>query len=629
MSKFSSSLIGLGLGLLMASGLWAQRYAAEDGREHTYPPSAGGAYTEGGGTFTMPTNSGMPEPLVITPQNAPWNGQGSVGISFRANQRARVMLAVYRKGSNATGVAGRNGSVVRVTAQDEYVNHTPLAPYEAGNNTITWDGNDWEGNAAGPGNYEFDLIGFNDLDANKTIRVGASGGAWGPNTVVTSVEPAEIWSPFQETPPIPYARSIIGTDYVANPTAVEVWSVTAFSEEEERNMTGNVPDDVAPQTTHWTSRQRPNEALELQGGIIKLTRNDAAKTMDVDESFGDNGISVSRGSRTYHIRPHQNIVYGCFNNEDLQAAFVEKYDKSSGERIQDLDVFEYFHHISLDEDGNEFTRILGPNVMDVNDNGIWITSHNTNNTVHLDHDGNVIWINRLGDGIKDWVSNENAAELGIQANQAVTVGYGADDTGKISYATDTHNGLGYQLAMMGRDGAGLANVEFDPATGPWNRGNNTKHIDVVNEGGRYDGLYISGGRGDGAFPTAYPEMAMGVFLPYDLATGTLGAGVTAVEENGPASTPDSYALSDAYPNPFNPETTIEFSVPSEGRVKIEVYNTAGQLLTSLVDEELKAGAYKTTWDARDESGGLMASGTYFYRMHAGDFSDTRAMTLLK
>ena len=70
-------------------------------------------------------------------------------------------------------------------------------------------------------------------------------------------------------------------------------------------------------------------------------------------------------------------------------------------------------------------------------------------------------------------------------------------------------------------------------------------------------------------------------------------------------------------------------MPFDGRVKIEVYNTAGQLVTSLVDEELRAGSYKTTWDALDESGALMASGVYFYRMLAGDFTDTRSMTLLK
>ena len=52
-------------------------------------------------------------------------------------------------------------------------------------------------------------------------------------------------------------------------------------------------------------------------------------------------------------------------------------------------------------------------------------------------------------------------------------------------------------------------------------------------------------------------------------------------------------------------------------------------MTSLVDEELTAGSYKTTWDARDEFGEPIASGVYFYRMQAGDFADTRSMTLLK
>jgi len=634
MSKFSSSLIGLGLTLLMASGLWAQRYhpigSAASEIEHTLPsPSAGAAFRDAGGVETAPTRSGFPVPLVITPQNAPYNGQGSVNINFRMNQRARVLLAVYRVGSTFTGVTGPHGAWTTVMAGDEYVNHLPLAPYDTGNNTITWDGNDWEGNAAGPGNYEFDLIGFNDLDAGNITIIGPWGGAWGPNIVDTRVEPAEVWSPFQETPPIPYGRGVIGTDYLANPGAIEIWSVTAFSAEEERNRSGHVPDDVSV-ATHWTTRQRPNEALELQGGVIKLRRNDAAKTMDLDESFGDNGLAVSRGATTWHMRPHQNTVYVAFTSDELQTTVIEKYDKTSGERTGELDMFEHFHIQQIDEDGNEFTRILGPYVMDVNDNGIWTTSHNTVNIVHTDHDGNVRWVNGLGDQISDWVSNETAAELGLLPNLSATVGHAADPTGKMNYSVDTHNSLGYQLTMIGRGPAGLANVEFNPATGPFTRGNNTKHIYIVNEGGKYDGLYI-GGTVQSVTPIngAFPEMSYGNHLPYDLVTGKMGAGVTAVEENGPASTPNSYTLSDAYPNPFNPETTIEFNVPSDGRVKIEVYNTAGQRVTSLVDEELTAGSYKTTWDARDESGGLMASGVYFYRMLAGDFADTRTMTLLK
>lgn len=640
MFKLRSSFLALSMSLLLAGSLWAQvqdiqdrggRYAPPrpDGADRTYHGSAGAAYSEAGGTIHIPENSGNPTPLVINTQNVAWDGSGSVGIPFSLNMRARVMLVVYRTDSNATGATGPYGAWVRLVAQDMYVGSTPLAPFEAGSNTLTWDGNDWEGNHAGAGSYEFDLIGFNDLDSGTIINVGGSGNAWGPNIVDTKVEPAEYWSPFQETPPTPYSRSVIGTDFIANPGAVEVWDVTAFGPEEERNLSGHLPDDMDA-TVHWTSRRRENEALGVTGGVIKLTRNDNSKTMDVNESFGDNGLSASRGGSIYHIRPNRDLLYAAFQNGDLLQAVIEKYDKSSGERVGEIDLFEYFNNTAVDDDGNEQTQVHGPTVMDVHDGGIWVTSHNSVNTVHLDLDGNVRWVNRLGDSIRDWISIEDAAELGLVPNLPATVGFGADDNGKMAYSTETHNHIGYQLAMFGRDGTGLANVEFSPETGPFNRGNNSKHIDLVNDGGKYDGLYICAGNADTRpYPSAYPEMNMGVFVPYDLASGVLGGDATAVEDLGPAGTPDSYSLGDAYPNPFNPETSIEFSVPATGHVEMVVYNAAGQQVASLVDEELSAGSYRTTWDALDRSGERVASGVYFYRMQAGDFADTRAMTLLK
>ena len=93
--------------------------------------------------------------------------------------------------------------------------------------------------------------------------------------------------------------------------------------------------------------------------------------------------------------------------------------------------------------------------------------------------------------------------------------------------------------------------------------------------------------------------------------------------------PSVSSLEPNYPNPFNPETTIEFAVPSDVLVKLDVYNSVGQQVASLVNDELTAGSYKTTWDARDETGEQVSTGVYFYRMQAGDFTDTRTMTLLK
>ena len=121
--------------------------------------------------------------------------------------------------------------------------------------------------------------------------------------------------------------------------------------------------------------------------------------------------------------------------------------------------------------------------------------------------------------------------------------------------------------------------------------------------------------------------AMFLHIPYDLASGRLD--MTAVEAVESAGTPDSYSLGAAYPNPFNPETTIEFNVPTEGFVEIDVFNAVGQTVASLVDEELSAGSYRTTWNGHDQAGSQVSSGVYFYRMQAGDFSATHSMTLLK
>ena len=92
--------------------------------------------------------------------------------------------------------------------------------------------------------------------------------------------------------------------------------------------------------------------------------------------------------------------------------------------------------------------------------------------------------------------------------------------------------------------------------------------------------------------------------------------------SGPVMT--SYELSQNYPNPFNPTTTINYSVAKPGLVKIEVYNTMGQKVRTLVNEQHQTGKYVITFDGRDQS-----SGIYFYKIKAGKFEQTRKMMLMK
>jgi hypothetical protein len=85
-----------------------------------------------------------------------------------------------------------------------------------------------------------------------------------------------------------------------------------------------------------------------------------------------------------------------------------------------------------------------------------------------------------------------------------------------------------------------------------------------------------------------------------------------------------YHLSQNYPNPFNPITEITFGLPEHADVRLKVYNILGQVVDVLVEEELPAGKHTLTWD-----GGDAASGVYFYRIEANDFTSTKRMMLMK
>lgn len=92
--------------------------------------------------------------------------------------------------------------------------------------------------------------------------------------------------------------------------------------------------------------------------------------------------------------------------------------------------------------------------------------------------------------------------------------------------------------------------------------------------------------------------------------------------------PESIVLHQNYPNPFNPFTTIMFELPEQSQVRMVVYNTLGQVVKTLVDEELAAGDYRVTWEGNNDIGQGLPSGIYFYELKAKDFSKIKKMVLL-
>jgi hypothetical protein len=112
-------------------------------------------------------------------------------------------------------------------------------------------------------------------------------------------------------------------------------------------------------------------------------------------------------------------------------------------------------------------------------------------------------------------------------------------------------------------------------------------------------------------------------------TGFIPGLITGTEDDQSSILPVAFALHQNYPNPFNPTTTISFDIPERSHVELTVYNLLGQALAHPLDIELPAGSHEVAWDGRDSDGNPVASGIYFYRLQAADYSDVRKMVLLK
>ena len=93
--------------------------------------------------------------------------------------------------------------------------------------------------------------------------------------------------------------------------------------------------------------------------------------------------------------------------------------------------------------------------------------------------------------------------------------------------------------------------------------------------------------------------------------------------------PTVFSLGSNYPNPFNPMTKISFSLPEAQNVKLTVYGLDGRKVATLVNESFAAGNHDVVWTGRNDQNQNVASGTYFYRINAGPYSEVRKMTLMK
>ena len=141
---------------------------------------------------------------------------------------------------------------------------------------------------------------------------------------------------------------------------------------------------------------------------------------------------------------------------------------------------------------------------------------------------------------------------------------------------------------------------------------------ACDNGSAFDGLYSTKGQAmEGVYENAVDGNCW--YSGQDSFKGILTSAPLLVDE-----APAAFSVAQNSPNPFNPSTTISFTIAQAGNVNVTVYNVAGQKIGAILDGFMSAGSHSVVWDATD-----LSAGVYFYTVKAGEFSRTMKMTLLK
>jgi hypothetical protein len=194
-----------------------------------------------------------------------------------------------------------------------------------------------------------------------------------------------------------------------------------------------------------------------------------------------------------------------------------------------------------------------------------------------------------------------------------------DSTKSPAYATAAYDGTHYLITWM--EQAGNIRVMgrfFSPAGVPAA----APFVAFDTLGGKFPWGGV-GGFLDGHYFLTATRISM-VPSDADIYGKFLSPMATGVESEGTGRVGNEYSLSQNYPNPFNPSTIIRYVIPEQSHVVLAVFNALGQEVARLVQAEQTAGVHEVRFDAS-----RLPSGVYYYRMQAGDFTQTNRLTLIR
>ena len=498
-----------------------------------------------------------------------------------------------------------------------------------GENEIVWDGMDSDGNLVPSGDYTYYLWGFDNQSLKVPVahHLSVGGGNTASDGVYTldndgiPLAKPEIYSGGHSTgmggderTTKEHYKWIIGSD-PEDATLIETTSAEAWAD--------NSPIALLPtdRSMWFKITQTPEAMLEITK--YKWVPNGAS---DIQTEWGESG------SVKYPLCEFSAEYHGCISipgydgghiiavNQNFFSVTGESeliyFTLEDGTQDMVLDLSDWWVDAADNEAGGQLNG--GPtNVMPTTDfagSYLHLSYHGSCVQQLIDpyRDGDIndktLWVNQNGDYVFDknweedsprpWVCNDyNATPIGT-TNTSDFNGFSivpCHGIGAVSFGLFAPDGTGI--------GYGVVAGETDKPT--W-------ALEFVDTGSAYDGIYTDSANN--------PEDPKGWwFVAHDSIKGVI-SNVVAVEEAAPAA----FAVAQNSPNPFNPTTTISFTIAEAGNVAIDVFNVAGQKVDTIADEFMGAGNHSSTWDASGFSAGV-----YFYTVKSGDFSKTIKMTLLK
>ena len=312
-------------------------------------------------------------------------------------------------------------------------------------------------------------------------------------------------------------------------------------------------------------------------------------------------------------------IYTCTQNAWIAEPMSHMYivDFEDGSLVQDQMLEDWWIRPDdyFRDDGANYLN-CGPVWLEMKQNklfmGFWYCMFMMTDPVRYldsgyDYEELVVWVNQNGDYVNDrgWdPDNETPWLCFAEGGPHINTFYA--DNNLFSTAGQYDMGA-VSFSLLGPDGTAIGIFTLAGETAGFKRGGM-----FVSTGSAYDGMYTDNS-------SAEENTAGYWFIGHDSLKGVITSKV-AVTDNGPAE----FSVDQNSPNPFNPTTTIGFNLSKANTVSVDIYNVAGQVIDTVLNDFLDAGSHSVVWDASS-----FGAGVYFYTVKSGDYSETVKMTLLK